>query len=184
MKNTKLSLRHVEIRGVRYLHVDDVATLLRELLKPVEHEVESLRAARLCRELDDHRAIELDRRLADLGVGCPAVRRKGLVGWHGDRSTVIAMADIDWIEAANYCAVVHVGRAVHVVRHSLAALEAELDPARFVRVHRGALVNLARIRKLHGAADKLVVILHGGARLSVSRRRREAIERQLLARPG
>jgi two-component system LytT family response regulator len=111
------------------------------------------------------------------------VRRERLVARLGDRSTVIAVDDIDWIEAQDYCAAVHVGDAVHVVRHSLAALEAELDPARFVRVHRNAMVNLARIRELHHGAGELVVVLHGGARLPVSRRRREALER-LLGAPG
>jgi two-component system LytT family response regulator len=156
------------------------------LLKPVGEQRFDAAVARLRRELADHRAVELGRRLADLvaGVGVrPPVRRERLVARLGDRSTVIAVGDIDWIEAQDYCAAVHVGDAVHIVRHSLAALEAELDPARFVRVHRNAVVNLARIRELHHGAGELVVVLHGGARLPVSRRRREALER-LLGAPG
>ncbi|HEY0991882.1 MAG TPA: LytTR family DNA-binding domain-containing protein, partial [Kofleriaceae bacterium] len=66
-----------------------------------------------------------------------------------------------------------------VVRQSLAALEAQLDPARFIRIHRGAMVNIARIRELHHGAGELVVVLHSGERLPVSRRRREALERLL-----
>jgi len=156
------------------------------LLKPVGEQRFDAALARLRRELADHRAVELGRRLADLvaGVGPrPPARRERLVARLGDRSTVIAVGDIDWIEAQDYCAAVHVGDAVHVVRHSLAALEAELDPARFVRVHRNAMVNLARIRELQHGAGELVVVLHGGARLPVSRRRREALER-LLGAPG
>jgi two-component system LytT family response regulator len=156
------------------------------LLKPVGEERFDAALARLRRELADHRTLELGRRMADLiaGVGArPAAHRARLVARLGDRSTVIAVADIDWIEAQDYCAAVHVGDAVHVVRHSLTALEAELDPAQFVRIHRGAMVNLARIRELHHGGGELAVVLHSGARLPVSRRRREALER-LLGAPG
>jgi two-component system LytT family response regulator len=156
------------------------------LLKPVGEQRFDAALARLRRELADHRTLELGRRMADLiaSVGArPAAHRARLVARLGDRSTVIAVADIDWIEAQDYCAAVHVGDAVHVVRHSLTALEAELDPAQFVRIHRGAMVNLARIRELHHGGGELAVVLHSGARLPVSRRRREALER-LLGAPG
>jgi two-component system, LytTR family, response regulator len=156
------------------------------LLKPVGEQRFDAALARLRGELADHRTLELGRRMADLiaSVGArPAAHRARLVARLGDRSTVIAVADIDWIEAQDYCAAVHVGDAVHVVRHSLTALEAELDPAQFVRIHRGAMVNLARIRELHHGGGELAVVLHSGARLPVSRRRREALER-LLGAPG
>ena len=161
------------------------------LLKPVGEQRFDAALARLRRELANHRAGELGRRMADLvtSVGgrstaaAPTTPRERLVARLGDRSTVIAVADIDWIEAQDYCAALHVGDAVHIIRQSLTALEAELDPARFVRVHRGAMVNLARIRELHHGAGELVVILHSGARLPVSRRRRDALER-LLGSPG
>jgi two-component system, LytTR family, response regulator len=157
------------------------------LLKPVGEQRFDAALVRLRRELADHRAVELGRRLADL-VGHVGPRpapppRERLVARLGDRSTVIAVADIDWIEAQDYCAAIHVGDAVHVVRHSLTALEAELDPARFVRIHRGAMVNIARVRELLHSGGELTVVLHGGARLQVSRRRREALER-LLGAPG
>jgi two-component system, LytTR family, response regulator len=156
------------------------------LLKPVGEQRFDAALARLRRELADHRTLELGRRMADLiaSVGArPAAHRARLVARLGDRSTVIAVAEIDWIEAQDYCAAVHVGDAVHVVRHSLTALEAELDPAQFVRIHRGAMVNLARIRELHHGGGELAVVLHSGERLPVSRRRREALER-LLGAPG
>jgi two-component system LytT family response regulator len=156
------------------------------LLKPVGEPRFDAALARLRRELADHRAVELGRRVADLVAstgGRVTAPRERLVARLGDRSTVIAVADIDWIEAQDYCAAVHVGDAIHVVRHSLTALEAELDPAQFVRIHRGAMVNLARIRELHHGGGELAVVLHSGERLPVSRRRREALER-LLGAPG
>jgi two-component system LytT family response regulator len=153
------------------------------LLKPVGEPRFDAALARLRRELADHRASELGRRMADLiaTVGVRPARsghRERLVARLGDRSSVIAVEDIDWIEAQDYCAAVHVNSAVHLVRHSLAALEAELDPARFVRIHRSAMVNVSRVSELrHGS--ELVVVLRSGERLPVSRRRREALERVL-----
>jgi len=157
------------------------------LLKPVGEGRFDAALARLRRALANDRAVELGRRMADLIASVPADRtrptglRERLVARLGDRSTVIAVDDIDWIEAQDYCAAVHVGDAVHVVRLSLSALEAQLDPVRFVRIHRGALVNVARIRELHHGAGELVVVLASGERLPVSRRRRDALERLLGA---
>lgn len=151
------------------------------LLKPVGAERFDASLARLRRELANHRAVEVGRRMAELvaSVGARAAPRERLVARLGDRSSVIAVDDIDWIEAQDYCAAVHVATTVHVVRQSLTALEAQLDPARFVRIHRSAMVNVARIRELHHGAGELVVVLHSGERLPVSRRRRESLERLL-----
>src|SRR5262245_15442950 len=64
------------------------------------------------------------------------------------RVQVVLVADIDWIEAADYCAKLHVGTTVHVVRVSLGALERLLDPTTFVRVHRSAIINLDRLKEI------------------------------------
>jgi two-component system LytT family response regulator len=85
---------------------------------------------------------------------------------------VIPVAEIDWIGADDYYACLHVGAKSHLLRESLASLETRLDPRRFARVHRSAIVQIDRIRALHG--DDLV--LRSGTRIAVSRRRRAAIE--------
>ena len=95
---------------------------------------------------------------------------------------VIPVAEIDWISADDYYACLHVGARSHLLRESLASLETRLDPRCFVRVHRSAIVRMDRIRELHG--DE--VVLRGGTRVAVSRRRRAAIEELLRgsARPS
>jgi two-component system LytT family response regulator len=85
---------------------------------------------------------------------------------------VIPVAEIDWIGADDYYACLHVGAKSHLLRESLASLEMRLDPRRFARVHRSAIVQICRIRELRG--DE--VVLRGGMRVAVSRRRRAAIE--------
>jgi two-component system LytT family response regulator len=88
----------------------------------------------------------------------------------GDRSVVVETNAIDWIGARDYCAELHVGGRTHVVRESLAALEASLDPHRFLRVHRSAIVNLARVRELSRQAVRgTAVVLTDGSRIPVSR---------------
>jgi len=96
------------------------------------------------------------------------------------RIQVVRVAEIDWIEAADYCAKLHVGASDYVVRVSLGALERLLDPASFVRVHRSAIVNLERIKEIEsdGSGDGEVV-LADGTRVRMARSRRAAVERVL-----
>jgi two-component system LytT family response regulator len=85
--------------------------------------------------------------------------------------------EIDWIEAADYYAKLHVGGKVHLIRDPLANLEQRLDPARFVRVHRSAIVNVERVVEIRlDWQNRHVVVLRDGQRLPLSRRRRERLE--------
>jgi two-component system LytT family response regulator len=88
---------------------------------------------------------------------------------------VIPLDDIEWIGADDYYAAVYTGGRRHLLRETMASLESRLDPARFVRVHRGAIVSIARIREVRSAGGDTVVILRDGTRLPVSRRRRAAL---------
>jgi two-component system LytT family response regulator len=93
----------------------------------------------------------------------------------GDRIRFLPVDDIDWLEAADNYVTVHAGAAEHLLRDTLSGLEARLDAARFVRVHRRAVVNVAAVRAVraqpHG--DHLVE-LRGGASLPVGRSYRDA----------
>ena len=92
----------------------------------------------------------------------------------------VRVEELDWIEAADYCAKLHAGGKVHVIRESLQALEERLDPGRFFRVHRSAIVNLDRVRELEPylKGDHLVV-LQDGTKLKLSRTRRAELEGRL-----
>ncbi len=138
------------------------------------------------RDLREHRrrAAELEARLHELHATAvaeePAARRhpERLLVVDDGRSFFVRTEDVDWIEAARNYVRLHAGDRVHTVRTTLAALEARLDPERFRRISRSALVNLDRVREVqpwfHGDA---VVILESGARVTLSRRYR----RNLLA---
>ena len=162
------------------------------LLKPVAAD-RFAQALDRARDLLTHtRDTDLERRLRSLlddhaaAVGAAASRAgaptaEQVVVRVGRRDLVIPARDIDWIEADDYCAVLHVGGRRQIVRATLASLEAQLDHAAFARIHRSAVVNLRRVRELRRhAIGGLTVVLVDGTQLAVSRNRRA----QLLEKLG
>lgn len=96
---------------------------------------------------------------------------------------VVRTQDIDWIEAADYYATLHVGGETHLVRQTMAELEAALDVERFVRVHRKAIVNIDRVREMHPLfRGDGTLVLADGTQVKLSRTRRTEFER-LFGRP-
>jgi two-component system, LytTR family, response regulator len=92
----------------------------------------------------------------------------------------VKVSDIDWIEAADYYACLHIGSKRHLVRRSLAELEQDLDPAEFCRVHRSGIVNLRRVRALKLNQDgEYEVVLEDSTRVRLSRRCRKDLEARL-----
>lgn len=97
----------------------------------------------------------------------------------------VELADIAWIESADYCVDLHVAGRTYALRRSMASVEAELEPAGFCRVHRTAIVNLAQVRALQAGADgETEVLLRDGRRLPTSRRHRAALQERLGLRVG
>lgn len=99
-----------------------------------------------------------------------AVRKRG-------REIMVEVADIDWVEAAGNYAVLHVGGETLEIRSSLSKLEGELDPKRFVRVHKSYLVNVARIAEVTPwISGDWRIRLQDGAEVNLSRRYRQRFE--------
>jgi two-component system LytT family response regulator len=112
----------------------------------------------------------------------PTYRSRLLVS-SGRRSISVPVGAVTWIAAEDYYARVHAGNASHLLRETLTALEGELDPRSFVRIHRSALVNVAHVRELRRGADgRYTIILRDGTSLRVSERRRAAVLKALGAR--
>lgn len=96
------------------------------------------------------------------------------------RLRVIPVASIDFITASGPYAELHVDGRRHLLRETMQALEERLDPARFFRIHRSAIVRIDLVDTLlRGAGGDYEVQLKDGTRLRVSRSRREALERRL-----
>ena len=91
---------------------------------------------------------------------------------------------IDWIEAADYYAKLHVAEKVELVRYTMNDLERQLDPRRFVRVHRSAIVNVLRVKEIRlDYQNHHVIVLRSGTRVPLSRSRKEVLE-EVLSRAG
>ena len=162
------------------------------LLKPFDDERFAAALARSKRALRDNQVGELSQRLLGLlesrsgketapatgpsgAPGQPYLTRLGVK--NAGRVIFVRTDEIDWIEAADYYVRLHVARKSHLLRETMSALEDQLDPARFFRVHRSAIVNLDRLVEIqpyfHG---EHILVLQDGSKLKLSRSRKEKLE--------
>jgi len=150
------ALRAFEVNAVDYL------------LKPVDPE-------RLRQALD--RARERLRRKESVPVAAlvSAVRHAGvplsrILVRDGPNVQVLAIGTIDYIEAQDDYIAVHAGGRQHLKQQTIAAIEAQLDASRFVRIHRSFVLNVDRLSRIELVAkDSRVAILRDGTRLPLSR---------------
>jgi len=95
----------------------------------------------------------------------------------------VRVSEIDWIEADDYYACLHLSSRNHLLRRSLAELEHDLQGANFCRIHRSAIVNIDRIKTLKLNADgEYNVVLENGSELRLSRRHRKDLQSRLGVR--
>jgi two-component system LytT family response regulator len=93
------------------------------------------------------------------------------------RIVFLNVSDIDWIEAAGVYIHLHVGSKTHLYRSSVVHMLERLNPAHFVRLHRSAVVNTARICELQTRSHgDYTVVLQNGTELMMSRAYRPALE--------
>ncbi len=91
---------------------------------------------------------------------------------------VVSVDDIDAITASGPYVELHVGDKAWLVRERMQTLEERLDPARFARVHRSAIVRLDRIEALlREAGGDYTLRLKGGRQVPVSRSRVDSLQR-------
>lgn len=133
------------------------------LLKPID----SLRfneAIERARQLLHLRAI------AGTATETPAKYLQKFLVRIGHRTVFIKADSVTWIGADGDYAVLHVGERTYIVRESLHQLATQLDPARFVRVHRSSIVRLDQVAELQPLTNRDALLrLHDGTPLRVSR---------------
>jgi len=158
------------------------ANALDYLLKPFGDERFEAALARAVTRLDELSLCEFGQRTMKMvSAAQPAGGRwDRLVVKSAGTTRFVRAAEIDWIEAAGVYVNLHVGGKELLFRAALSELAERLDPRRFVRVHRSALVNIESIVQLepvsHGEFDAL---LRDGARTRVSRTYRANLETRL-----
>ncbi len=119
-------------------------------------------------------ALPVARAMEALEVTRPGADR--LAVRHGERMLYLRMQDIDWIEAADDVAKLHVGKQVLEHRITLSQLEQRLPSRLFVRVHRSAIVNVERIREFHPwFQGDWIIVLADGTRIQTGKSYRQRV---------
>lgn len=148
------------------------------VLKPFEPARVRAALARV-RERRGSNVAELRALLADLRAGPPSYLARFVASLAG-RLRVIPVEDVIWIEAADNYVQVHTAAGSALVRETMKTLEARLDPARFVRVHRSAIVAMGRVRELRPLdSGDYKVVLDGGHATTMSRTYRDEVLRRI-----
>lgn len=159
------------------------------LVKPFSDErfEEALHRARRKIELEDLGSLREQLRLV-LEQGATLRTGPGGEGGHLKRIAVhkrgkmriVPVTDIEHISASGVYAELHVGDDQHLVRTSLRALEEQLDPEQFFRIHRSEIVRLDQVELLlRESGGTYQVQLESGKKLPVGRSRREELEQKL-----
>ena len=165
------AIRAFEISAVDYL------------LKPVTEERFQTAFTRAKRRLGmaDHSARQI--LLALDAAASPPRHLQRIAVRDGERTVLVAVNDVEWIDALQNYVRLHVGQAAYVVHVPLTTLAASLDPERFARIHRSHIVNVQRIAQLWSLAHgQYVIELRTGQRLQSGRTYGEKI-RRVLANP-
>jgi two-component system LytT family response regulator len=151
------ALRAFEVHALDYLTKPVEPERLREALERAKERVAS-QAALLTHD-------QLQGIFAALKGGEAARREypQRLVVPNGTKDSLVKVDDIEWIEAADYYSCLHIADRKLMLREPIKQLAETLDPARFVRVHRSAIVNIGYVREIlrEGRNESWVILLNG-----------------------
>ncbi len=163
----KFALKAFEVHAVDYL------------LKPFDRERFQTALRRALDRLKQGQGDEINQRLSALLADLkPEVKLPGRMAVKvGGRVIFIKLEEIDWLEAADNYVNLHIGAEAHLLRETMAAMEAKLPAEKFLRISRSTIVNIDRIKELqpmfHG---EYVVVLRSGAKLTLSRGYRDKLQ--------
>lgn len=157
--------------AIRAFEVDAVDYLL----KPVTAERFAAAVARAAARLE-RRDPSLDMLVRALAAraaeerGAHGARAPRFVARRGTKHYFVRAADVEWIEAEGNYVCLRTAEGSHLVRETMKGVEAKLDPARFVRIHRSIIVAVERIQSVEAREQgEYAVTMKGGARLASSR---------------
>ncbi|MFT3763339.1 MAG: LytTR family DNA-binding domain-containing protein [Pseudoxanthomonas sp.] len=102
---------------------------------------------------------------------------------NGDHVVLVAVDDIVWIKANRNSVEIHLAGQSHELRETMATLATRLDPRRFARIHRSAIINIHRVKSIHPWFNgHHVVTLDTGQQLRMSRYQHEAFLKLMTTR--
>lgn len=146
------------------------------LTKPVEPERLNASLARVKEQIASQSALQMQEHLKSLltalsdGSRAKKEYPRRLIVPNGQKDSFVNVDEIEWIEAADYYACLHVGSKTYMLRETIKQLAETLDPRKFVRVHRSAIVNIAQVREiLRSGRSEGWIQLASGHRLKMSK---------------
>jgi two-component system LytT family response regulator len=153
------------------------------LLKPVASERFQAAFTRAAQRLHNPGAGETARQMLTMleAVARPARRLSRFAIRARERTIFVPVDSVARIEAAQNYVCLHAGAASHLLHVSMNALEASLDPERFVRVHRSHILNVAHIKQVWSLANgQYVIELASGDRIPSGRTYGDRVRNLLL----
>lgn len=184
-------LEHDKIPAVIFLTAYDQYALeafsvhaLDYLLKPIDDARFESALLHARETIRNHDLPDFEKRIRELvknSGGCEAVRYETRFSVRtGQRIVVVLVSDIDWIEACGDYVTLHAGNRTHLLRQTMNKMESQLDPGRFLRIHRSTIVQTSRIRELVALDNREFLLrLSDGKELKTSRSYSEQIEKWL-----
>ena len=161
------AIRAFEVQAADYLLKPVTAARLREAVRRAVERVRSAPATENARALEGLLARVPDTPVA--GARIP-VRQAHGYGF-------VPVAEIVWVEADGDHLRLHAGSTVHQLRETMAEIEVRLEPFRFLRVHRSAIVNVSAVRSVEPIAKgDYHLILRDGTRVRSGRRYRDRVQ--------
>jgi len=178
------AIKAFEARAVDYLlkPVDEVrfdAALerVRNQVKSRSAESQRDRLVQIIAEITGSGELALEELLTH-GPKATEPKRPEILPIRQGRETVrVAIASIEWIDAAGDYMCIHANGNTHILRGTMKELEEVLDPKLFQRVHRSTIVNLSLVRSLRAHMNgEYFLTLDGGHELKLSRTYRDKVE--------
>lgn len=150
----EFALKAFEVHAVDYL------------LKPFSQARLADAMARARQRLAAHAASPADQ----LRAALRSVRLERILVRDGGKVFIVPVETLEYAQAQDDYVLLHTQGRNLLKEQPISSLEAQLDPARFVRIHRSWIINLARLARVElEAKDRRVAVLQDGSRLPISR---------------
>ncbi|HNX97137.1 MAG TPA: LytTR family DNA-binding domain-containing protein [Candidatus Aminicenantes bacterium] len=149
------------------------------LLKPFDDDRFFSCADRVKEQIRQQQHSSLVQRIEDLLAHLPGAApqyRQRILLREDERMLVLPVERLLYVEAAGYQLKLHEPDGVHLHRETIQHMEQQLDPARFLRIHRSYIVNIDFIKEIQPwFQDDHLLVLRNGDRLPISAKYQKAV---------
>lgn len=183
------AIRAFEVRALDYLlkpvdeeRLAETLTRVKQELEPSQFQQTQQKLVNLVAEVTGQKGDAILERLAE-GADVTELNRypEHLAIKDSGEVTRVPVNRIEWVDAAGDYMCIHAAGETHILRRTMKELEQELNPSRFQRVHRSAIVNIDQVEKLCTRQNgEYHLVLKNGQNLKVSRSYKDRIKQLIL----